>query len=167
VISLRIELPVDSKKCDNCGKCIIVCPDSLFVLDVATEKVAVADDSAFNELEYRISGALLNLIKDQIHSDGVVSEDEKALLKIITRSFSTFKNMLKVAEPILLSAKKYLFKKIWEEALKDDVISDDEKAILDIVIDKLKIDPDEKKLFVKEVEMETRAVSDLRQKLKK
>lgn len=164
---MRIELPVDSKKCDNCGRCIIVCSDKLFVLDIATEKVYLADDSAFNELEYRLSGVLLNLIKEQIHSDGVVSEDEKALLTMITRSFSTFKNMLQVAEPILLSAKKYLFKKIWEEALKDDVISQDEQAILDIVIDKLKIAPDEKKLFIKEVEMETRAVKELKQKLTK
>lgn len=164
---MRIELPVDSKKCDNCGRCIIVCSDKLFVLDIATEKVYLADDSAFNELEYRLSGVLLNLIKEQIHSDGVVSEDEKALLTMITRSFSTFKNMLQVAEPILLSAKKYLFKKIWEEALKDDVISQDEQAILDIVVDKLKIAPDEKKLFIKEVEMETRAVKELKQKLTK
>lgn len=164
---MRIELPVDSKKCDNCGRCIIVCSDKLFVLDIATEKVYLADDSAFNELEYRLSGVLLNLIKEQIHSDGVVSEDEKALLTMITRSFSTFKNMLQVAEPILLSAKKYLFKKIWEEALKDDVISQDEQAILDIVIDKLKIAPDEKNFFIKEVEMETRAVKELKQKLTK
>lgn len=164
---MRIELPVDSKKCDNCGRCIIVCSDKLFVLDIATEKVYLADDSAFNELEYRLSGVLLNLIKEQIHSDGVVSEDEKALLTMITRSFSTFKNMLQVAEPILLSAKKYLFKKIWEEALKDDVISQDEQAILDIVIDKLKIAPDEKIFFIKEVEMETRAVKELKQKLTK
>ncbi len=162
---MRIELP--GKNCENCGKCVILCPDNLYVVDLTTEKAVIADDTVFNELEDRISGALLSLIKEQIHSDGKVSEDEKALLGVITRSFSTFSNMRKVAEPILFSAKKYLFKKIWEAALKDDVISEDEKAILDIVVDKLKIDPDEKEMFVREVEMETRAISELRQKLAK
>jgi ferredoxin len=164
-MSMRIELP--GKNCENCGKCVIVCPDNLYVVDLTTEKVAIADDTVFNELEDRLSGALLNLIREQIYADGTVSEDEKALLGVITRSFSTFRNMRKVAEPILFSAKKYLFKKIWEEAIKDDVISEDEQAILDIIVDKLKIAPNEKEQFMQEVEAEAQAVKKLRQKLKK
>ncbi|MFX1520022.1 MAG: hypothetical protein ACFFCD_08875 [Promethearchaeota archaeon] len=164
---MRIELPIDSKVCEKCGKCVIVCPDNLYVVDLATEKAIIADDTIFNEIEDRLSGALLTLIKEQIYSDGKVSEDEKALLGVITRSFSTFRNMRKVAEPILYSAKKYLFKKIWEEAIKDDMISEDEQAILDIIVDKLKIAPNEKEQFMQEVEAEAQAVKKLRQKLKK
>lgn len=164
---MRIELPIDSKTCENCGKCVVVCPDNLYVVDLATEKVTIASDSVFDELEDRISGALLNLIKTQILSDGKVTEDEKALLGVITRSFQTFANMRKVAEPILFSAKKYLFKKIWEEAIKDDVISQDEQAILDILSSKLKIAPSEKEQFISEVEAETAAVKKLKHNLEK
>ncbi|WP_287587476.1 hypothetical protein [Candidatus Borrarchaeum sp.] len=162
---MRIELP--GKNCENCGKCVILCPDNLYVVDLTTEKAIIADDTVFNELEDRISGALLSLIKEQIHSDGKITEDEKALLGVITRSFSTFRNMRKVAEPILFSAKKYLFKKIWEEAIKDDVISEDEQAILDIMVDKLKIAPNEKEQFISEVEAEAAAIKKLKQKLAK
>jgi ferredoxin len=164
-MSMRIELP--GKNCENCGKCVIVCPDNLYVVDTATEKATIADDTVFNEIEDRLSGALLNLIKEQIRADGKVSEDEKALLGVITRSFSTFQNMRNVAEPILRGAKKYLFKKIWEEAIKDDVISEDEHAILEILVNRLNISQDEKEQFIQEVEAEARAVKELKQKLTK
>ena len=164
---MRIELPVDSKTCDSCGKCVVVCPDNLYVVDVLSGKVVIADDTVFDELEDRISGALLNLIKEQILSDGKVTEDEKALLGVITRSFQTFANMRKVAEPILFSAKKYLFKKLWEAAIKDDVISQDEQAILDILVQKLKIAPNEKEQFISEVEAEAAAVKKLKHNLEK
>jgi ferredoxin len=162
---MKIELPVELEKCDNCGKCFIVCPDSLFVYNIDTKNLFSANDSEFNEFEDRLGGALLNLIKEQIHSDGVISEDEQALLRIITRSFSAFKNMLLVAEPMLHSAKKYLFKKIWEEAIRDDFISQDEHQILEIVVNKLKISPDEKKIFIREVEAEAKCARELREKL--
>jgi ferredoxin len=164
---MKIELPVDLEKCNGCGKCFIVCPDSLFVYNVDTKSLFSAKDREFNEFEDRLGGALLNLIKEQIHSDGVVSEDEKALLRMITRSFSAFKNMLHVAEPMLHSAKKYLFKKIWEEAIRDDFISQDEHQILEIVVNKLKISPDEKEIFIKEVEAEAQCAKELRLKLMK
>ncbi|MHA2061349.1 MAG: hypothetical protein ACW963_03550 [Candidatus Sifarchaeia archaeon] len=162
---MKIELPVDLEKCNDCGKCFVICPDSLYVYNTETKKVYLAKDSEFNEFEDRLGGALLNLIKDQIHSDGVVSEDEQALLRIISRSFSTFKSMLHVAEPMVHSAKKYLFKKIWEEAIRDDFISQDEHKILEIVVDKLKISPEEKEIFMKEVEAEAQCAKELREKL--
>ena len=167
MISLKIELPVDLEKCKNCGKCYIICPESLYVYSTDTQKVYLADDNDFDDFEDRLGGAVLNLIKDQIHSDGVITEDEKALLRIITRSFSTFKGMLHVAEPMLHTAKKYLFKKIWEEAIRDEFISQDERAILEIVVDKLKISPDERELFIKEVEAEAQCAKELRLKLMK
>jgi ferredoxin len=164
---MLIEIPIESESCRNCNKCIIVCPDRLLVFDIGTEKVYSADDKIFDELEDRLSGTLLNLLKEEIHSDGIVSEDEKGLLKIITRNFDTFKKMMKVAEPILSAAKKFLFKSVWAEAIRDDIISQDEHAILDIICNKLRIDPKEQDRFKDEVDAETRAIKELRQKLAK